>query len=65
MGILKWFKSGTKMKRWMFLILLGIVLVCYEIATIMTSQNLSAFRLIFTIIRLNSRFYANNYRNNI
>lgn len=27
----KWFKSGTKIKRWIFLIIVGIVLVCYGI----------------------------------
>lgn len=48
-GILKWFKSGTRMKRWMFVILVGIILVCYGIATIMNSQNLSTLKLIMTI----------------
>lgn len=50
MGILKWFKSGTKMKRWMLVILIGIILVCYGIATIMNLQNLSMFKLIMTIV---------------
>ncbi len=50
MGILKWFKSGTKMKRWMFVIILGIVLVCYGIATIMNMQKLSTLKLIGIII---------------
>lgn len=27
----KWFKSGTKIKRWILLIIIGIVLVCYGI----------------------------------
>ena len=30
-GFFKWFKSGTKIKRWIFLIIVGIVLVCYGI----------------------------------
>ena len=50
MGILKWFKSGTKMKRWMLVILIGIILVCYGIATIMNMQNLSILKLIATIV---------------
>lgn len=50
LGFFKWFKSGTKMKRWMFVILVGIILVCYGIATIMNMQNLSTLKLIFTIV---------------
>ncbi|MCI8621195.1 MAG: YvcK family protein [Clostridia bacterium] len=50
LGFFKWFKSGTKMKRWMFLVLLGIVLVCYGIATIMTTPNMSILKLLFVII---------------
>ena len=34
-GLLQWFKSSSKMKRWMFLILLGIILVCYGISKIL------------------------------
>lgn len=49
MGIFKWFKSGTRMKRWMFVIIVGIILLCYGIATIMNMQNLSMFSLILTI----------------
>ena len=48
-GIFKWFKSGTRMKRWMFVIIVGIILLCYGIATIMNMQNLSMFSLILTI----------------
>lgn len=50
MGILKWFKSGTKMKRWMFVIIVGIILLCYGIATIMNMQKLSALKFIATIL---------------
>ena len=49
-GIFKWFKSGTRMKRWMFVIIVGIILLCYGIATIMNMQNLSTMSLILTII---------------
>mgnify|MGYP002967254810 CR=1 FL=1 len=31
-GFMQWFKSSNKMKRWMFLILIGIILMCYGIA---------------------------------
>jgi len=39
-GFLKWFKSSTKVKRWMFLILIGIILACYGMAKIIVSQEL-------------------------
>ncbi len=50
MGIFKWFKSGTRMKRWMFVILLGVVLVCYGIATIMNMTELSILSIVGTIV---------------
>ena len=32
-GFFRWFKSGAKMKRWMFIILIGVMLTaCYGIA---------------------------------
>lgn len=39
-GILHWFKSGSKMKRWIFLILLGIILTCYGIAKILVQREM-------------------------
>ena len=49
LGFFKWFKSGTKMKRWLCLILLGIILLCYGIATIIDMQEISVLNLIVTI----------------
>ena len=40
-GFFKWFKSGTKMKRWMFLILVGILLACYASAEVLGMKELS------------------------
>lgn len=40
-GLLHWFKSSTKMKRWMFLILIGIILSCYGIAEILVLKEVS------------------------
>ena len=40
-GFWHWFKSSTKMKRWMFLILIGIVLACYGLAEILVMQEIS------------------------
>ena len=38
-GFFRWFKQKTKMKRWMLLILIGILLCCYGMATVLTSIN--------------------------
>ena len=40
-GFFGWFKGSTKIKRWMFLILVGIVLVCYGISEILISDEMS------------------------
>lgn len=39
-GFLEWFKSSTKMKRWMILILIGIVLACYGISEVIVMKEL-------------------------
>lgn len=39
-GILHWFKSSSKMKRWIFLILLGIILTCYGISKILVQKEM-------------------------
>ena len=40
-GFMQWFKSSSKMKRWMFLILVGIVLACYGLAKILVMKEIS------------------------
>ncbi len=40
-GFMHWFKSSTKMKRWIFLILIGIILCCYGIAEILVLKEIS------------------------
>ena len=49
-GILKWFKSGTRMKRWMFVILVGVILLCYGIATIIDMKEISVLNFILIIV---------------
>ena len=49
-GFLKWFKSGTKMKRWIFLILLGIALSCYGVSEIIAMKSLSIIELIKVVV---------------
>ena len=40
-GFFRWFQNSSKMKRWMFLILIGIVLACYGIAEILVLKEMS------------------------
>lgn len=40
-GFFKWFQSSSKMKRWMFLIVIGIILACYGISEILVSKDMS------------------------
>ena len=49
-SFLEWFKASTKVKRWILLILVGIILTCYGIAKILVSEEISFFELGKTII---------------
>lgn len=49
-GFLEWFKPGSKMKRWMFLILLGTVSICYAIAKIIVTNKLESVTDILVIV---------------
>jgi len=40
-GFFKWFKNSAKMKRWMLIILTGIVLACIGISKIMIAKTIS------------------------
>ena len=46
----KWFKSSTRVKRWLVLMLIGIVLVCYGIAEILVTKELSFVELVKIIL---------------
>ena len=39
-GFFKWFKKESKMKRWMLLIIIGIVLACYGMVNLLTGEQL-------------------------
>ena len=39
-GFFRWFKNSSKMKRWIFLILLGILLSCYGMAVVVTRKRI-------------------------
>lgn len=40
-GFIQWFKSSSKLKRWMLLILIGILLLCYGMAEILVLKTMS------------------------
>ena len=44
-GFLKWFKSNTKIKRWIFLILVGVFFLCYAISNILVTKELNFFEV--------------------
>lgn len=50
-GFFSWFSKSTKMKRWIALILLGIILVCYGVAQILVAKEIT-FLEVGTIIIL-------------
>ena len=44
-GFFRWFKSNTKMKRWIVLIIIGIILSCYGMAKVLTSDQMEFVEL--------------------
>ena len=44
-GFFAWFKNSTKMKRWLMMILAGIVLLCYGIAQILVKNEMTILQL--------------------
>ena len=42
-GIFQWFKDSAKMKRWVMLILVGIVFVCYGMANLIVKDEAITF----------------------
>ena len=39
-SFLDWVKASTKVKRWIFLILLGVMAICYAIAEILVTEEM-------------------------
>lgn len=50
MGFFKWFTQKAKMKRWMALILLGMVLVCYGISTLLYYDSLKTLQIAQIVV---------------
>lgn len=40
-GFIEWFRASNKMKRWIILILIGIILACYGLAKIIVMEEIS------------------------
>ena len=49
-GFFEWFKSGSKMKRWMFLILAGVIAICFSISKILVTNKLETIKDVVIII---------------
>ena len=49
-GLKELLKNSSKMKRWVFLIIVGVIFVSYGIANIITSQNAITFKYAAKII---------------
>ena len=54
-GFLKWFNKNAKMKRWIFLILVGTILLCYGISSIIVYKTIPDWK---TLIKIALSFIA-------
>ena len=45
-GMLEWLKANTKIKRWIFAILIGVVFACLGISKIMVAKELNVTELL-------------------
>ena len=54
----EWFKASTKVKRWILLILVGMILMCYGISKILVSEEMSFFELAKVIVIFVAGFLA-------
>ena len=49
-NFLNWFKNSTKVKRWMFLMVVGIVLTCFGFSKVLVSERLGIGDLLQIVI---------------
>ena len=59
-GFLKWFKKGARMKRWILLLILGILLAYYGMVTLLTGEQLDFIDLAKIIISFVRIYYKNS-----
>ena len=57
-GFFSWFNSRTKIKRWMFLILVGVCLTCFAFANILESKVLRPKEIIQIVVEFVLGFTA-------
>ncbi len=50
MGFFKWFTPKAKMKRWLALILVGIIFVCYGISTLIYHDTLGIMEILKIVV---------------
>ena len=48
-GFIEWFRPNARIKRWIFLILVGIIFACYGISTIIVKEELEILQLLSLI----------------
>lgn len=49
-SFLEWFRASTKVKRWIFLIILGVALTCYAFSKILVTEEIEISELIQIIV---------------
>lgn len=49
-GFFKWFKGSTKIKRWIFTVLVGIALACYGFSQVLVTTEISSIQQIIKIV---------------
>ena len=49
-GFLHWFKSSTKVKRWIFLVLLGMILFCFGFTNVILGDTLEPKEMIYSAL---------------
>lgn len=49
-GFIEWFRPNARIKRWIFLILVGIIFACYGISTIIVNEELEIGQLLLIIL---------------
>jgi len=55
-NFLKWFKNSTKIKRWIFLLLISMGLTCYGFTKVLVLEQLGLKELLSIIITFVSGF---------
>ena len=57
-SFLEWFKAGTKVKRWIFLIVLGVALTCFAFTQVLTKETAQVKEIVKIVIEFVVGFLA-------